>query len=98
MVVVKVFWTKSALLNLEAELDYYGQINQDLAKELSIIVRDGIEKIQFMPGLGRAGKKIGHREYVLQKYPYIIAYRMRNSVLEILAIVHQQRKNIRSFY
>ena len=98
MAIVKVLWTKRSISNLEAELNYYGQINPNLAKELSNIVKDSIEKIQFMPGIGREGKKISYREYVLQKYPYIIAYRVRNNVLEVLAIIHQQRKNIKSFY
>lgn len=90
-----IFWTKRALSHLEAELDYYGRINPNLAKELSLIVKDSLASISNMPGIGRPGKKIGTRELVLSKYPYVLAYRVRNDVLEILAIIHQNRKNIK---
>lgn len=95
---MNVVWTKRALANLGAELDYYGQINPQRAKELALIIKDSIEKIVHMPGIGRAGKKIGTREFVLDKYPYIPAYRVRNEMVEILAIVDQQRKNVKSVY
>jgi len=95
---LNILWTKRALANLESELDYYGQINSLLAKELTLIIRQSIDTIYRMPAIGRAGKKIGTRELVIEKYPYILAYRVRNDVLEILAIIHQKRKNIRSHY
>jgi toxin ParE1/3/4 len=96
--VVDVTWTKRSLIHLEAELAYYGQINSQLAKELSIIIKNSISKIQNMPGIGQAGKKIGSRELILQTFPYIIVYRVRDNILEILSIVHQKRKNVKSFY
>jgi toxin ParE1/3/4 len=96
--VMNILWTKRALSNLEAELDYYGRINPVLAKELTTIIRESINNIANMPGIGRAGKKIGIRELVISKYPYILAYRVRAEVLEVLAVIHQNRKNIRSFY
>lgn len=96
--VVAVLWTERVISNLESELDYYGRINPTLAKELSIIIKESVLNIANMPGIGRPGKKLGTRELVLNKYPYILAYRVRNETLEILSIVHQNRKNIRSFY
>ncbi len=95
---LNILWTKRALSNLESELDYYGQINPLLAKELTLIIRKSIDTISCMPSIGRSGKKIGTRELVVDKYPYILAYRVRNDVLEVLAIIHQKRKNIHSHY
>ena len=95
---LNILWTKRALANLESELDYYGQINPILAKELTLIIQKSINNISHMPAIGCAGKKIGTREFIVDKYPYILAYRVRNDVLEILAIIHQKRKNIRSHY
>lgn len=96
--VINIFWTDRALSSFETELDYYGEINPKLARELSIIVTESIKNISVMPGIGRHGKKIDTREFVIGKFPYIIAYRIRSEVLEVLAIIHQNRKNIRSFY
>lgn len=95
---LNILWTKRALANLESELDYYGQINPILAKELTLIIQKSINSISHMPAIGCAGKKIGMRELIVDKYPYILAYRVRNNVLEVLAIIHQKRKNIRSHY
>ncbi len=95
---INILWTKRALSNLETELEYYGEINPALAKELSMIVTESVKNISVMPGIGRPGKKIGTRELTINKFPYIIAYRVRSEILEILAVIHQNRKNIRSFY
>ena len=96
--VISVLWTERAISTLELELDYYGQINPKLAEELSQIIKNNVESISAMPSIGRPGKKLNTRELILAKYPYIMAYRVRNEVLEIISIIHQQRKNIKSFY
>lgn len=96
--VISILWTKRALSNLEAELEYYGKINPILAKELTVTITDGVKNISSMPGIGRPGKKISTRELVVDQFPYIIAFRVREGTLEILALIHQKRRNIRSFY
>ena len=98
MAVKGVLWTQRSLKNLEAELDYYGAINPILAKELSSIINESVEKIKHLPGIGRSGKHINTREFVLSKYPYIMVYRVRHDILEILTFIHQKRKNIQSYY
>lgn len=98
MAVIHHLWTQRAIQHLEAELDYYASINQKLANELSILVTNTVNIITSQPSIGRAGKYIGTREFILSQYPYIIAYRVRNNVLEILAFIHQKRQNIKSHY
>lgn len=95
---LNIFWTNRALANLETELDYYGQINPHLAQELTLIIQKSINNIAHMPAIGRAGKKIGTREFIIDRYPYVLAYRVRNDIVEVLAIIHQKRRNIRSHY
>ena len=95
---MNVLWTQRAIQHLEAELDYYGRINPALAKELSLTIKESIDNLSNLPSMGRSGKKIGTRELIFTKYPYIMAYRVRNNIIEVLAIIHQSRKNIKSFY
>lgn len=95
---VKVVWTRRALTHLQTELEYYGKIHAKLARELIQSVEEAIEKMVLAPGIGRPGKSLGSREFVLSQYPHIIAYRERNKILEILAFIHQKRKNIQSYY
>jgi toxin ParE1/3/4 len=93
-----ILWTERAITHLEAELEYYGKIHAKLARELAQLVNEAVEKIADFPGAGRSGKYLGTREFVLSQYPHIIAYRERSAVLEILAFIHQKRKNIQSYY
>jgi toxin ParE1/3/4 len=95
---MNVLWTRRAITHLEAELEYYGRINPALAKELSIVIKDSITNIFTLPSMGRPGKKMDTRELIINKYPYIMVYRVKNNVLEIVALIHQSRKNIKSFY
>lgn len=95
---VEVIWTQRALAHLETELEYYGKIHAKLARELTQLVNEAVEKIVFSPGIGRPGKFLGSREFILSQYPHIIAYRERNNIVEILAFIHQKRKNIKNYY
>lgn len=93
-----ILWTERAVTHLEVELEYYNKIHRKLARELTQLVHEAVEKIADFPGVGRPGKHLGTREFILSQYPHIIAYRERDSVLEILAFIHQKRKNIQSYY
>ena len=95
---IVALWTSRALLHLEAELDYYGKIAPVLAKELSMEVAVSIRKITDAPGIGRHGKKLGVREFILVQFPYVIAYRVRTSAIEVIGFIHQKRKNIKYYY
>ena len=44
------------------------------------------------PEMGRAGRIPGTRELVITGYPYIIPYRIRRNVVEILRIFHTARR------
>ncbi|HAR63588.1 MAG TPA: type II toxin-antitoxin system mRNA interferase toxin, RelE/StbE family [Candidatus Margulisbacteria bacterium] len=43
------------------------------------------------PGIGRPGRVKSSRELVLVDIPYIIAYRVKDSTIEILRVLHQLR-------
>ena len=43
------------------------------------------------PAIGRPGRVLGTRELVIGHLPYIIAYRMRGTDLEILRVLHSSR-------
>jgi toxin ParE1/3/4 len=43
--------------------------------------------LQF-PEIGRPGRRTGTRELVVSRTPYIVAYRLRRDVIEILRVMH----------
>jgi toxin ParE1/3/4 len=47
---------------------------------------------RFSPGLGRPGRVEGTRELVVANTPYLVSYRVRNNVVEILRVFHGARK------
>ncbi len=50
----------------------------------------GIGALTRNPQMGRTGRVAGSRVWV--HAPYVVAYRARNSVIEILAVIHGARR------
>lgn len=44
------------------------------------------------PGIGRPGRVTGTREVIIAGMPYIVPYRIRDGVLEILRVLHTSRQ------
>ncbi len=44
------------------------------------------------PAIGRPGRVTGTREAIIAGLPYIIPYRVRDGVLEILRVLHSSRQ------
>ena len=88
----ELLWTRRALARLD-------QIGTNIAKHdpaaagrvvhrLSSIA----ETLQTRPLLGREGRVSGTREMALSDIPYIIAYRVTETNLEILTILHTSQR------
>ena len=50
----------------------------------------GIESLARHPDMGRKGRVAATRELVVA--PYVVAYRVRRTEIEILAIIHGARR------
>ena len=88
-----VKWTIPAFQDFMIYVNYYRKeagvlISSKFADELehSLIL------LSTMPNISRPGRKINTRQYVMQKFPFIIEFRIVNNNLEILAFLHQKRK------
>jgi plasmid stabilization system protein ParE len=51
-------------------------------------LRDAIRSLRTFPNRGRKGREEGTRELLHHRLPYIIAYRMKEDLVEILHIWH----------
>jgi toxin ParE1/3/4 len=49
------------------------------------------------PEAGRAGRVAGTYEWVIEGTPYVVAYRIREGSIEILAVIHASRRWPNSF-
>jgi toxin ParE1/3/4 len=86
-------WSVRARRHIGDLSDYIAAENPKAALAVvSEIIRIA-EALTSEPMLGHSGRRGGTRELVLQKYPYILVYRLYASRLVIVAVLHQSRKN-----
>lgn len=83
-------WTPNAARDLETLFDYISGDNPKPAAAVVDTILAGIDVLERHPYLGRAGRVPGTRELVLS--PYIVAYRLKKSTVEVLAIIHGSRR------
>jgi toxin ParE1/3/4 len=63
-----------------------------MAKKIYAHIRSKIEKLSAFPESGRPGRVFGTRELIIDHYPYIVPYRVKEDAVEILRIFHTSRK------
>lgn len=89
---MQVRWLRKALLNLEQEADYLAEKNPRAAHNMLQTIHSSINLLLEQPGIGRPGRVPGTRELVIPSYPYLIPYRVRGDVVEVLRVFHTSRK------
>lgn len=85
-------WTPGALRDLDDAGDYIAQDNFQAAKEMAQSVQDAVKYLEIHPALGRPGRLHGTRELVVSGTPFIVVYRVRLDVIQILRVLHHARK------
>jgi len=89
---VRVRWLRAARRNLDAELDYLAREDRDAARTLYAHIMDRVALLEKHPQAGRPGRVFGTRELVIERYPYLIPYRVRGDSVEILRVFHTSRR------
>jgi len=90
-----VRWTPTSLRDLDSLHSYISEDNATAAIDVVETLLKGIDALTRNPQMGRGGRLAGSRELVIA--PYVIAYRSRKSVIEILGIIHGVRRWLDSF-
>jgi plasmid stabilization system protein ParE len=83
-----VRWTKRAIGRLNEIGAHIASDNTSAAARVIGAITLGVERLGTAPGRGRPGRIRGTRELVVVGTPYIVAYRVRASDIEILTIQH----------
>ena len=79
-------WTTEAANQLEVFVSRIRDDNPEAARALAQSLLDRIAQLETFPGLGRPGEMTGTRELISS--PYVIVYRVKDNVSEILHIWH----------
>ena len=85
-----VRWTPTALRDLQSLYDYVADDSVIAAAGGAEHILDAIDALERHPLMGRRGRGAGTRELIVN--PYIVAYRVHESVIELLGIIHGARR------
>jgi toxin ParE1/3/4 len=79
-------------VQLEAAYDFVSADNVSAAEKQLDLIKRSVEQLANFPEMGRPGRVYGTRELVIQSTPYIVAYRLKGSIVQILALLHGARR------
>jgi addiction module RelE/StbE family toxin len=76
------------LANLNAEAEYIARDNPAAATRVVKSILAAVERLAEYPAMGHPGRVPGTRELIVSRTPYIIPYRVRGDVVELLRVFH----------
>lgn len=89
---MRVRWLRKALLNLDDEAGFIAADDPQAARLVVERVLAPVDALREQPGMGRPGRVPGTRELVVTRTRFIVPYRVRGEVVEILRVLHTSRR------
>ena len=83
--------TPSAERDLDEIEAYIATDNPVAAIDTVLQVIDSLAHLGEHPEMGRAGRIVGTREWVIPKTPFIAAYRISGKAIQVLRVLHGAR-------
>ena len=85
---MRVRWLDQAVHDLEAVRAYIARDDPTAAGEVARRIREAVRTVADYPAAGRPGRVPHTREIIVTGTPYIIPYRIRAGMVEILRVPH----------
>lgn len=85
-------WTPSALRDLADAGNYVTQDHPAAAAKMGQRILEAVDYLEQHPALGRSGRLRHTRELVVSGTPFIVVYRVRLDVIQVLRVLHHARK------
>ena len=79
-------WTPRAVADLEEIADYLLSVHPPAWDRLIDRVERTLEYLLQFPHMGKTGMVAGTREFVLAGTPYILVFRLKGEVLQLLSV------------
>jgi toxin ParE1/3/4 len=89
---MRIVWTEPALHDLVAVRAYIARDNPPAADRQVERVLAAVAGLLQFPEIGRPGRRAGTRELVINRTPYIAAYRISGELIEILRVMHGRQR------
>lgn len=85
---MQVKWTRQALHNLDAAVEYIAKDNPNAAQSTTQQIWTASQLLAAQPGLGRPGRVASTRELIIPGLPYILPYTEKAGTIYILRVIH----------
>lgn len=89
---MELLWTQRALRRLDEIGAYISLDNPAAAARVISRIIYAVDRLREFPNSGRPGRKKNSREIVLPDMPYIVAYRIVRSQVQITAVFHAAQR------
>ncbi len=89
---MKIIWLDLAVQDLSAVETYIAKDKPSAAIKVVLRIIEAVEILLDSPGIGRPGRIEGTKELVVSGTPYIVPYRVKEDIIEILRILHGAMK------
>ncbi len=80
-----------SVLAFEDRLAIFDHIEADSPRAAILTdgrILDQVRRLKHFPGIGRPGRIVGTRELIVNRTPYIVAYRVAGDKVVILRVLH----------
>jgi toxin ParE1/3/4 len=94
---LRVKWISRALRDLDEVEAYIARDNPAAAAETVLGIARAVSLLQEQPGIGRAGRVPGTRELVIPDSPFIVPYRVKDNIVQVLRVYHASRRWLGGF-
>ena len=85
---MRVRWLRTALRNLDQHADYIARDDRIAARNAVQRIRAAVDQLADYPNMGRTGRVPLTRELIVGGTPWVIVYRVRADVVEIIRVLH----------
>jgi toxin ParE1/3/4 len=89
---LRIVWFRSAIVDLEEARAYIANDDPRAARRVASAIVGAVDRLAAHPAAGRPGRVPGTRELIVSRTPYVIPYRVREGVIEILRVFHARRR------
>lgn len=89
---MKLLWLSLAVDDLQELREYIARDNPEAARDTASRILEAVSILEKRPAIGRPGRVTCTRELIVGGTPYIIPYRARGNVVEVLRVLHAARK------
>lgn len=89
---LEIRWLRTALRDFDTEISFIAADDPESAHLVARRILQSIAMLSTHSAIGRPGRVAGTRELIVADTRYVVPYRVRNGMIEILRIFHASRR------